>query len=139
MPTQPVHPDVSAVLRANAEFYRAFSVGDYTAMNSLWSARAPVVCIHPGAGALFGRDAVLDSWRQILHEPPPFEMRCEEPEVQLLGGVAFVTCYEGNGDLPAHLIATNVFVLEDEAWRLVHHHAGPLARPVAKPPAGSMN
>jgi len=26
-----------------------------------------------------------------------------------------------------------VFVLEDGGWRMVHHHAGPLASPIPKP------
>ena len=30
---------------------------------------------------------------------------------------------------PAHLAATNIFVLEEGRWRMVHHHAGPLSVP----------
>jgi hypothetical protein len=60
--------------------------------------------------------------------------------VSLVGDTAIVTCYEGGSDEPAHLAATNVFVLEDEAWRMVHHHAGPLARPVQRRrPSSALN
>jgi hypothetical protein len=48
-----------------------------------------------------------------------------------------VTCYEGNAHQPAHLAATNVFVLEDGQWRMVHHHAGPLARTITRQDAPS--
>jgi ketosteroid isomerase-like protein len=122
------------VLRANAAFYKAFTRGDFAAMQALWAARAAVSCFHPGASLLKGREAVLSAWRSIMSGPLPFEMRCNGAEVQLYGELAVVTCYEGNGDQPAHLAATNVFVQEDGAFRMVHHQAGPLSRPfVARP------
>ena len=127
----------AAILLANADFYRAFNKGDYAAMSALWAARAPVACFHPTSAALIGRDAVLDSWRQILRGAPSFVMRCDRPVVQVAGDAAIVTCYEGNGDHAAHLAATNVFVLEDGRWRMVHHHAGPLASPIPRPAAVS--
>jgi hypothetical protein len=123
----------AAVLQANATFYRAFTHGDYAAMSELWAEQVPVACLHPMAPALVGRRAVLESWRELLGEPPPFELRCDRPVVHVLGEVAVVTCYEGNGDRPAHLAATNVFVLEGARWRMVHHQAGPLAAPIARP------
>ena len=49
----------------------------------------------------------------------------------MLGEVAFVTCHEV---LPSgRLAATNVFVREGDAWRLVHHQATPIARGQARP------
>jgi ketosteroid isomerase-like protein len=125
--------DEAAILIANAAFYRAFGRGDFAAMSALWAVRAEVACFHPTAPAILGRDAVLESWRQILRNAPSFEMRCDRPVVHMAGEAAFVTCYEGNGDHPAHLAATNIFVLEDGAWRIIHHHAGPLASPLPRP------
>jgi ketosteroid isomerase-like protein len=104
----------AAVLQANQAFYQAFSRGDYASMSE------PL---------LAGRAAVLGSWRKILAVAPSFEMVAREPRVCLLGDTAFVTCLEANGARPAHLIATNVFVWEEERWRMVHHHAGPLSTP----------
>jgi len=136
------NPVEAAVLRANASFYRAFTRGDLQAMNALWAQHAPVSCLHPGATVLRGRQNVLSAWRQIIAEPAPFEMRCDQAEVQVYANTtAVVTCYEGNGDRPAHLAATNVFVLEAGEWKLVHHQAGPLARPLsnASPTSSSLN
>lgn len=127
----------AAILVANASFYGAFNSGSYAAMSALWAVRAPVACLHPTSPVLIGRKAVLDSWRQILRGAPTFEMRCDTPVVSFAGDAAFVTCYEGNGNHPAHLAATNVFVLEDGDWRMVHHHAGPLASPMPRPSATS--
>lgn len=123
----------SAVLLANASFYRAFSEGNASAMSDLWAARAPIACLHPGAPLLVGRDAVLESWRAILREGQAFSLRCSSATVQLLGDVAVVLCYEGGDGEPAHLAATNLFVLEEGTWRMVHHHAGPLSSPIAAP------
>jgi len=118
----------AAVLQANAHFYRAFSRGDFVAMSQLWAQQAEVTCLHPGATLLRGHADVLSAWRQLISEPSPLEMRCEQPTVQIYETTAVVTCYEGNGDQPAHLAATNVFVLEAGEWRMVHHQAGPLAQ-----------
>jgi ketosteroid isomerase-like protein len=125
----------AAILRANESFYRAFSAGDYAAMERVWAAHAPVSCLHPGLPALVGRETVMQSWRQILAQSGQIVMRCDHARVQLFGESAVVTCYEGNGDEPAHLAATNVFVREGDEWRMVHHHAGPLARAIARPVA----
>lgn len=127
----------SAILHANESFYRAFTAGDYAAMDRLWAARVPVSCLHPGLPALVGRENVMQSWRQILAQSSQIVMRCDHARVLQFGESAMVTCYEGNGDEPAHLAATNVFVLEGGQWRMVHHHAGPLARAIAKPSARS--
>ena len=119
----------AAVLEANQEFYAAFSRGDYEAMSALWAKLVPVACLHPGAPLLSGRQAVLQSWRQLLDAAPAWRMVSRDATVHVLGHSAFVTCLEANGDQPAHLIATNIFVWEEERWRLVHHHAGPLTVP----------
>jgi len=118
----------AAVLRANATFYQAFTQGDFPAMQDLWSARSEITCFHPGSPLLRGRAEVLRAWQQILTEPAPVELCCHEPQVQLQGRIAIVTCYEGNGTHPAHLAATNVFALEEEGWKLLHHQAGPLVQ-----------
>jgi ketosteroid isomerase-like protein len=113
------------ILAANESFYQAFRREDPTAMDELWAGRAPVACIHPGWGALFGRDRVMASWRAIMANGAP-AIRCVAPRVQHLGEVALVICEEHAGG--GRLIATNVFVHEDGQWRIVHHHAGPIAR-----------
>jgi ketosteroid isomerase-like protein len=127
------------VLAANASFYRAFTEGDLASMQALWAKDAPLSCLHPGMPTLAGRQKVLESWARILERPPPAPMTCAEARVQLLGETALVLCYEGSGDNPSHLAATNVFVREAGSWRLVHHHAGPLSRPIAKHAMADLN
>jgi hypothetical protein len=125
--------DDSEVLRQNAVFYRAFTEGDYAAMSKLWAMHLPVTCLHPGSQLLVGRGPVMASWKDILRGPPPFELRCEGAVVSRIApSVAIVSCYEGNGQRPAHLAATNVFALEAGAWHMVHHQAGPLSTPIPR-------
>jgi len=112
------------ILAANEAFYQAFRREDPTAMDELWARRAPVACIHPGWDALIGRDRVMASWRAIMENGAP-PLRCVAPRVQRLGDAAFVICEEHVDG--GRLIATNVFVHEDGQWRIVHHHAGPIA------------
>ena len=115
----------SAVLEANRAFYDAFAESDADAMAALWAREHDVLCIHPGWGALHGRDAVLGSWRAILGSPQPPKVQFTDATAVLLGDTALVTCIEHIGK--ADLAATNVFALEGGQWVLVHHHAGPMA------------
>ena len=116
--------DTDAVLSANLEFYRAFTKRDMAAMERLWAAEAPVVCIHPGWTALTGRAAVLQSWRDILANPESPHAMCHDDRAFLYGDVAIVLCEEELDT--GHLAATNIFVRESGQWRMVHHQAGPI-------------
>ncbi len=121
--------DEAAVLAANEAFYEAFEAGDIAAMTALWAQRAPVACTHPGWTVITEREKVLQSWAAIL-EGAAGKVSCLEPLAHVLGDVAFVTCNEAVGN--NLLAATNVFVREEGAWRLLHHHASPVARAYVK-------
>jgi hypothetical protein len=122
------------VLAANAAFYRAFATRNVTAMDTLWAVRASVACIHPGWQVLAGRTAVMASWRGILENPDAPDIACTEARAHVFGAAALVVCTERLES--SQLVATNLFVREDDVWRLVHHHAGPVARDIedAAPP-----
>ena len=113
------------VLEANEAFYRAFAARDPDTMDALWAQRAPVACIHPGWDALDGREEVVGSFRAILTSGGAPQVRCSEASAHVMGDTAFVTCHELIAG--ARLVATNVFAREDGVWRIVHHHASPLA------------
>jgi hypothetical protein len=129
--------DSDAVLAANLEFYRAFGARDRVAMEALWARRAPVACIHPGWPALADRDAVMQSWHGILANPEAPRIACYDERVLLYGEAALVICEEELDG--GTLIASNLFVREDGAWRIAHHQAGQLVarRPQARRPTGS--
>ncbi len=109
------------VLEANEAFYRAFAAHDAAAMERLWAQQHPVACIHPAWDVLDGRKDVVASWQAILDSPGAPEVSCSFAEAHVLGDAAFVVCHEV---LPgARLAATNLFVREGGAWKIVHHQA----------------
>jgi len=114
--------DRDAVLFVNEAFYVSLAGADADGMDALWAREVEVTCIHPGWEALRGREAVMDSWRAIMRAGAP-DIRCREPSAALYGEIASVICYEEMQG--GYLIATNLFVREDDGWRMVHHQAGP--------------
>jgi ketosteroid isomerase-like protein len=124
--------DSDAVLAANLEFYRAFAARDLPAMDALWARQAPVACLHPGWTALTDRDAIMGSWMGILSNPDAPRIACFDEQVFLYGDVALVLCEE---ELEGGtLAASNLFVRENDAWRIAHHHAGQIVRRHRGPP-----
>jgi hypothetical protein len=110
------------VMSANSLFYQAFNQGDYPVMDDLWASIHDVCVIHPGWAPLHGRAPVMKSWRRILKEPPGYTTTITDAKAYLMEGAAFVLCYETLPEVV--LIATNIFVLENERWKMVHHQSG---------------
>jgi hypothetical protein len=125
--------EIRAALALNAAFYRALGEGDVAAMDSLWATAGPVICGHPGAPPLHGRDAVMGSWRQMLRSPP--RISATGAQVAMVRGLAFITCTEVIGE--TRLAATNILIWEGGAWRMAFHQAGQLAEDVPEASAGA--
>lgn len=121
--------DAAEVRRLNSAFYAAHESRDIEAMNALWSHGGDVVCIHPGWPILRGWDAVGESWRRILSGPGRNQFINTNEQVNIAGGVAWVTLDEnlvaegGTGTVAA----TNIFLKIQGQWKLVHHQGGPVA------------
>jgi ketosteroid isomerase-like protein len=120
-----VESDTEAILAMNEEFYSSFNRKDGDAMDAVWAQRDDVSCIHPGWNVLRGREPVVDSWRAILGNPNQPRIVIGGAEVTMLGDAAVVVCRELVAGSP--LAATNVFVREDGAWKLMHHQSGPVS------------
>lgn len=135
--------DAEQLEQANARFYEAFARQDLSAMDGLWARETPVACIHPGWPVLDDRGEVMASWKAILGDLPGGdapEVSCADPRAMVRGELGFVVCVEMVG--PHKLLATNVFVLEDGQWRVVHHHAAPVyaeEAPLDETPEASLN
>ncbi|MBM86112.1 MAG: DUF4440 domain-containing protein [Rhodospirillaceae bacterium] len=117
-----------AVLFANEAFYNAFATRDLEALDEIWSREMPAVCVHPGWGPLYGRNAVMQSWAGILSAPSAPSISCHDAKAHFLSDdICYVTCYELIAE--DALVATNVYVKEATGWRMIHHHASPAAVP----------
>ena len=102
------------VLNANTEFYRAFNERDLAGMEGLWASGEDIACVHPGWGALKGREQVLGSWQAILSSMDSPHLEGTNATVHLAGNTAFVVCDEAVDGEPPQLVATNVFVQAPE-------------------------
>ena len=120
--------DQTAVLFANDAFYVAFMNHDIKAMGDLWAKVPTISCIHPGWNYLLGRDAVIESWNNILtnYDGPSFTI--EGAKANIFQGMAVVICYEVFK--MATLVATNIFVWEEGVWRIMHHQSSETPSPV---------
>lgn len=119
-----------AVLAANQAFYDAFISNDYAAMEALWATEHDIAVIHPGWSPLSGHKAVLDSWQRILSGEGTNRMHCSEARAWLGDSMAFVICNETFPE--GELVATNIFALEENDWKMIHHHSGPASSPGAR-------
>ena len=122
-------------MAVNEAFYEAVARGDFEAMEALWARHHPVACVHPGWPPLVGREAVLESWEVLLAGGAGGRVRPEEVHACCFGASAYILCIEEMASV--RLVATNIFVVEDGAWRLCHHQAAPAPFPETPPPAGS--
>lgn len=125
-------PDMSndddEVRFCNDAFYRAFLDKDFAAMEQVWAARAPLLCIHPGGPTLTQREEVMGSWRYILGHQSTQAIMHSCDEVLRYGDFVLLTCYEWDERQPENrLLATNGFVKEDGHYRMVTHQSGPVS------------
>lgn len=121
--------DSDAVLQVNAAFYAAFATANMDSMTALWARDETVAVIHPGTLPLAGREAMLQSWREILAPANAIDISCVDPQVQLHGDFAIVLCQERiNGHL---LAASNTYRRSADGWLMILHQAGSVATMVA--------
>ncbi len=67
----------------------------------------------------------MESWRMILGGESA-AIACRDTRPYLHGALAWVTCFEV---LPTNMLAaTNIFAAEAAGWKMVHHHASPVAQ-----------
>jgi len=114
---------------ANARFYEAFEALDLAAMVEVWAHGPQVKCVHPGWPLLVGWDAVRESWRTIFANTEEMRFTIADIRAERAGELGWVTCTEnilsdvGGRVAVTAILATNVFVREDDQWLMVHHHA----------------
>ena len=129
-----------AIERVNQRFYDAFERLDLTAMDSVWAERSDVTCIHPGWAPIVGRERVIAAWVGIFRGTERIRFRLRDPRIFVAGDTAWVIVVEeieaaqADGLVHAFAQTTNLFRREDGAWRMVHHHASPMAAPEEQVP-----
>jgi ketosteroid isomerase-like protein len=120
---------------AEQAFYDAFGQGSLSAMTEVWADDPDIVCVHPGGERLQGREAVLESWGEILGAMRDVVVRITDVVVLSQGRVAVHHAREQlfvDGQRRGVILATNVYRQTTQGWQMVLHHGAPDPSP---PPA----
>ncbi len=117
---------------ASEQFYAALNSmvnGDAGPMSDVWSHGPTVTTMHPIGGMQIGWDEVRQTWEQVAAAFSGGEVSLENRIIRTDGDMAYETGIEqGQGAMAGEQIAidqrvTNVYMREDGAWKIVHHHA----------------
>ncbi|MDA0836644.1 MAG: nuclear transport factor 2 family protein [Planctomycetota bacterium] len=118
---------------ANQSFYDAFESLSAEAMGNVWLNSGSVRCVHPGWRAVVGWQPVMNSWQAIFENTSSMQFILTEIEISEEGELGIVTCIEnimagiGESERMGAVQATNMFLNQGGAWRMILHHASPIA------------
>lgn len=128
MPKKPIFTSPQEV---EFTFYEALERGDFEAMMTVWSEDEEIVCVHPGGPRLAGYALVREAWRRIFAGGKRLKVQllalstvhgpfsAVHSVIEQIGVV-------GDKNLPAPVVATNVYVRGALGWRMIVHHASPV-------------
>jgi ketosteroid isomerase-like protein len=128
-----MNDDIASVQAANAAFYAAFEARDLDAMSDCWERSDRACVIHPGWPAQHGWARVITTWDALFANPDAMHCIVLDEHIEVMGYVAVVTCEEqllqglgveqgADGELAsARVAATNVFVRDGDAWKMILH------------------
>lgn len=120
--------------RANRAFYEALEQFDLARMRTIWLDDPGIKCVHPGGELIVGQDRVMESWRLIFGNSQGVRFEVVDLQLEVLGDMAWTNNIERfhidveQGVVISEAAATNLFVRRDESWKMVLHHASPIAR-----------
>ena len=130
-------------LDAATAFYQAIEARDIEGMMSAWAEDEDIVCIHPGGTRLVGYDAVRSAWEQLFSGDTKLSFRLDEIVVLETVGLAMQSAIEhvatADGTARGAAVATNVFMRTPSGWRMVCHHASPIAAIPMPAPSGPLH
>ena len=115
---------------AQEAFYQAIERADLTQMMAIWSEEEDVICIHPGGSRHSGIAEVRGSWRQIFLQGPQLKFSLVEDKIYPGRMLSVHNIYEqithiSGKHSPASAVATNIFALSGDGWKMLMHHASP--------------
>jgi ketosteroid isomerase-like protein len=124
-----------AIRHATLDFYVALNSvlnGDLGPMQVVWSHSADVSNLDSFGGRVVGWNDVLESYRSAARHNLSGKIVPTQIQVKVLGPIGYSICVEsgdlrGSDQLPFKTTAraTNIFVLEQGKWKMVHHHSDP--------------
>jgi ketosteroid isomerase-like protein len=118
----------STPANCEAAFYDAFERADLNLMMAVWADEPGIICIHPQGSRLAGMTAIRASFAEIFSHGPNAQLKVSELRKQQSQTLAIHSVYETfasteqQGAVPP-VLATNVYLLTPDGWRMVVHHA----------------
>ena len=119
---------------AETAFYTAFANTDLDAMMQVWLDSDAVICIHPVGPRISGHQAVRASWMEIFRNSSGLRFRLAEVSRTQDALLSIHVLHEyiavpgESGERPP-AVATNIYQLTQDGWRMILHHASPVALP----------
>ena len=123
-------PPYDSAEQAEKAFYAAFEARNIEIMRAVWSHREDALCVHPMGQPLIGWPDIERSWQAIFDGIG--EARFSLSDLRVYGDdrVSVRYVHENIHHGPGYsglstVLATNVYRLENDGWRMVSHHASP--------------
>ncbi len=119
---------------AETAFYTAFANTDLDAMMRVWLDSDVVTCIHPVGPRISGQQAVRASWMEVFRNSGGLRFRLAEVSRTQDALLSIHVLHEyisvpgESGERPP-AVATNIYQLTQDGWRMLLHHASPVALP----------
>ena len=113
---------------AEAAFYQAIEHADMKALDDVWSTDENIVCVHPGASRIEGRQAVMDSFEELFSDAPILNFSIVDALYTGNESLAIHLVREEielDGQIVSMLVSTNIYHVEEGGWRMLLHHASP--------------
>jgi uncharacterized protein (TIGR02246 family) len=121
---------------AENAFYEALERADLEGMMAVWAEDEEIVCVHPGQARLAGAEQVREAWRAMFVAGPNMRIRAVQ-QVAISGMMVAVhsvletIVVPGESKPRPPVVATNVYIKSAAGWRMIAHHASPIAAATA--------
>lgn len=125
-------PSFTQFMQQRTEAAAAYVRGDSAPLDALSTIRAPATFFGPDGGSVHDPDNVTTAYREgASHFQPDGVSRLEILQSGANDDIGFWTGFQhatvrmapGGKPVPMKLRITEVFRLQDNAWKLVHRHA----------------
>ncbi|MGA9852221.1 MAG: nuclear transport factor 2 family protein [Gammaproteobacteria bacterium] len=117
---------------AETAFYTAFANANLEAMMVVWLDSESVICVHPVGPKITGHKAVRNAWAEMFRSGNGLRFRLAEVSRTQDALLAIHVLQEHisvpgeNAERPP-MIATNIYQLTQDGWRMILHHSSPVA------------
>jgi len=111
---------------AEKAFYKAFEETDLKMMEKVWAQDDAIVCVHPNAPRLEGREEIMESWRQIFDGDSGLKFFLSDTHYIQDGLLSIHLVKEDveiEGGFVAVIVTTNIYQQTEEGWKMILHHS----------------